>query len=187
MRIIFLGPPGAGKGTQAKRIATEFSIPHISTGDMLRAAVEAGTELGKYAKHIMDSGQLVPDETIIALIEQRVSEPDCSDGYILDGFPRTVPQAESLGSMLAARGESIDVVLLFDVPAEEVLRRMESRRASEGRADDASETQRERLKVYEAQTAPLIDFYKANGLLRVVSGVGSVEEIQRRLVAELTH
>jgi adenylate kinase len=187
MRVVFLGPPGAGKGTQAKRIAGEFSIPHISTGDILRAAVQAGTELGLEAKKIMDSGQLVPDSTIVAIIEERISEPDCSSGYILDGFPRTVPQAEALAEMLSSRREGIDAVLLFDVPAAEVLRRMEARRLSEGRSDDSAETQRERLKVYEAQTAPLIEYYNSAGLLRTVSGIGTLEEIQKRLVSELTH
>lgn len=185
MKTVFFGPPGAGKGTQAKGVSTEFSIPHISTGDMLRAAVAAQTPLGLEVKQIIDSGQLVPDNTIVALIAERILETDCASGYILDGFPRTVVQAEALNKMLSSRNEGLDVVILFDVPTKEVLSRMEARRQSEGRADDSSETQRERLQVYEKQTAPLIEYYQQAGLLRRVDGMGSVEEIQQRLVSSL--
>ncbi|MCL4125744.1 UNVERIFIED_CONTAM: hypothetical protein GTU68_047153 [Idotea baltica] len=185
MKTVFLGPPGAGKGTQAKMIAAEFGIPHISTGEMLRSAVAAATPLGLEVKQVMDSGQLVPDKTIVAIIEERISEDDCVSGYILDGFPRTVIQAESLTSMLAARDDGLDVVILFEVAAQEVLARMESRREREGRVDDSAETQLERLKVYERQTAPLIDYYQNANLLRRVQGVGTVEEIQQRLVTAL--
>ena len=185
MRTVFLGPPGAGKGTQAKGVASQFGIPHISTGDMLRASVAAATPLGLEVKQIIDSGQLVPDKTIVAIIEDRISQADCAKGYILDGFPRTVIQAEALDEMLKNRGENLDAVVLFDVPSEEVLKRMEARREKEGRVDDSADTQRERLKVYEAQTAPLIDFYRNAQILRPVDGIGSIDEIQERLVGAL--
>ena len=180
-----MGPPGAGKGTQANLTAKELGVAHISTGEMLRSAVEDQTTLGSRVKEIMDSGQLVPDDLMVSLISERVMATDCTTGYILDGFPRTVAQANSLDAMLKVKEESLDVALYFDVAAEEVLSRLAGRREQEGRADDSTETQRERLRVYEEQTLPLIDYYDEKGLLRKVDGIGSVEEIQARVVEVL--
>ncbi len=180
-----MGPPGAGKGTQAKIAAKELGVAHISTGEMLRAAVDAGSILGNRVKQIMERGQLVPDDLMVSLISERVLEPDCQAGYILDGFPRTVSQANSLDAMLEVKGEKLDLALYFDVPSTEVLNRLEMRRVQEGRSDDTIATQRERLKIYEEQTFPLIDYYTSNGLLKKVDGMGDVEEIQARVVEVL--
>lgn len=185
MRVVFMGPPGAGKGTQAKIAAKELGVAHISTGEMLRAAVDAGSILGNRVKQIMERGQLVPDDLMVSLISERVLEPDCQAGYILDGFPRTVSQANSLDAMLEVKGEKLDLALYFDVPSTEVLNRLEMRRVQEGRSDDTIATQRERLKIYEEQTFPLIDYYTSNGLLKKVDGMGDVEEIQARVVEVL--
>ena len=185
MRIVFMGPPGAGKGTQARLSAKELGIAHISTGEMLRSAVEAESVLGSRVKEIMDDGQLVPDDLMVSLISERVVEPDCLKGYILDGFPRTVAQANSLDVMLEAKEEQLDLALYFDVPSAEVLNRLEQRRELEGRTDDTSATQQERLRVYEEQTLPLIDYYRGKGLLKKIDGLGNVEEIQLRVVEVL--
>jgi adenylate kinase len=213
MKIILLGPPGAGKGTQAKFICQAFDIPQISTGDMLRAAVGAGTELGKRVKAVMDSGALVSDDIIIDLVRERISEDDCSNGFLFDGFPRTIVQAEAL---VAARID-IEVVLEIQVPDEEIIRRMSGRRVHpasgrtyhvlynpperEGlddetgeqliqRDDDKEETVRERLSVYREQTEPLVGYYKEKAerdKLRyvTVNGLGKVEEIQKEILAAL--
>ncbi len=181
MKVVFLGPPGAGKGTQARLLAERKSIAHISTGEMLRAAVAAGTDLGKQVKDIIDSGKLVPDALMVALIEERVKAADCAKGYILDGFPRTVPQAEALATMLSATGVKLDAVVYFDVSESDLLRRLEHRRGVEQRADDSIETQLERLRVYREQTAPLVDFYRAKGALSSVDAAGSVDEVYLKL------
>lgn len=185
MKIIFLGPPGAGKGTQAKLAAEKFELAHISTGDMLRASVEAETVLGRRVKQIMESGQLVPDDVMVSLIAERVQEADCAKGFILDGFPRTVSQAHSLDAMLEVREHSLDAALYFDVPPEEVLNRLDQRRSAEGRSDDGAKTQRERLRVYEEQTMPVIEYYNETGLLRKINGLGTVDEIQSRVQSAL--
>ena len=185
MKLVFLGPPGAGKGTQAKLVAANRGIVHISTGDMLRQAVAAGTAIGKQVKEIMESGQLVSDDLIVAVIAERINESDCKGGYILDGFPRTVAQAQALEAMLAARKESLDAVVYFSIPNEELLSRLENRRVQENRADDNVEAQRERLKVYEQQTAPLVEFYRSKQMLREIDAQGSVEQIQSALVTLL--
>lgn len=177
-RLIFLGAPGAGKGTQAKLLCEELELAHISTGEMLRAAVAEGTELGKKVGSIMESGQLVPDDLIVELIAERIKKPDCEKGYILDGFPRTVPQAEALGAML---GSAEVTVVLFEVTMEDVEARLANRRSAENRADDSDDVQRERLRVYQKQTAPLISFYEERGLLTTISGAGSIEEVYGRL------
>ena len=186
MRLILLGPPGAGKGTQAAFIKEKFGIPQISTGDMLRAAVKAGTPLGLAAKKVMDAGQLVSDDIIIGLVQERLKEPDCRKGYLFDGFPRTIPQAEAM----KAAGVALDFVLEIDVADEEIVRRLSSR----GRDDDKEDTVRKRLEVYRAQTRPLVDYYgnwaatkdKRAPQYRRISGLGSIDEIKSKAFAALT-
>ena len=185
MKLVFLGPPGAGKGTQAKLLAAKFGFAHISTGDMLRAAVDKGSELGKQVRDIMNSGQLVPDTIIIRLISERTKEADCKSGFILDGFPRNVVQGEALQEMLHSKNDVIDAVLYFEISQAELLKRLENRRLAEGRVDDDSETQKKRIVVYEEQTAPLIQYYEKRGLLRRIDSQGSVEEIHGLVVAAL--
>jgi adenylate kinase len=210
MRLILLGPPGAGKGTQANFIREKFGIPQISTGDMLRAAIKAGTPLGRAAKQVMDAGHLVSDDVIVSLVKERLKQPDCSRGYLLDGFPRTIPQAEALQS----GGIPVDYVLEIDVPDGEIITRMGGRRVHPGsgrtyhvqfnpprvkdkddatgeplvqRDDDREETVRKRLEVYRAQTRPLVDYYQRlmQGKYRKISGTGSVEEVRSRALAAL--
>jgi len=182
IRVVFLGPPGAGKGTQAVRIAEKYNVPHISTGDILRAAVKEGTELGKIAKEYMDKGELVPDEIIIRIIKERLSQEDVKkNGFILDGFPRTLPQAEALDKMLEELGMPLDKVIYLNVDDEEIVKRLLAR----GRADDTEEVIRNRLKVYREQTAPLIDYYASKGLLVEINGVGDIDEITRKIEESL--
>ena len=210
MRLILLGPPGAGKGTQAHFIREKYAIPQISTGDMLRAAIQAGTSLGKEAKKVMDAGQLVSDDIIIALVKERLKQPDCKRGYLFDGFPRTIPQAEAMGEA----GIGIDHVLEIDVPDAEIIARMGGRRVHPGsgrvyhvkfnppkregkddvtgeplvlRDDDREDTVKERLEVYRRQTRPLVEYYQrlAPAKLRRISGSGSVEEVKQRAFAAL--
>lgn len=212
MRLIMLGAPGAGKGTQAKKIAAKYQIPHISTGDIFRANIKAGTELGMKAKSYMDQGQLVPDDVTIGMLLDRISEADCAGGYVLDGFPRTIPQAESLTAALEKRGEKMDYAVDVDVPDESIVTRMGGRRAclkcgatyhimfnppkAEGvcdscqealvlRDDDKPETVQKRLKVYHDQTQPLIDYYKKQGILVTVDGTKELNEVFRDIVAVL--
>ena len=204
MNLILLGPPGAGKGTQAQRIVERYHIPQISTGDILRAAVKDGTPLGTKAKGFMDRGQLVPDEIIIGTIAERLKTKDCDPGFILDGFPRTIPQAEALQSILTKVGKRIDHVINIEVPSEELVRRLTGRRTCKNcgamfhllfqppkkqetcdrcggllyqRADDNEETIRTRLKEYEKQTAPLIQYYRGEEKLRSIQGVGGPDQI----------
>jgi adenylate kinase len=216
MRLILLGPPGAGKGTQAAFIGEKFAIPQISTGDMLRAAAKAGTPLGRAAKQVMDAGQLVSDDIIVALVRERLKQPDCARGYLLDGFPRTIPQAEAAKSS----GIRLDYVLEIDVPDEEVIARMSGRRThpASGRTyhvkfnpprvpdrddatgeplaqrdDDREETVRRRLEVYRRQTRPLVEYFgawarsgdPAAPKLRKISGLGTLAEVQRRVLGAL--
>ncbi|MCD8250070.1 MAG: adenylate kinase [Lachnospiraceae bacterium] len=204
MKIIMLGAPGAGKGTQAKKIAGKYGIPHISTGDIFRANIKNGTELGKKVKTYMDQGLLVPDELVCDLVVDRVHQADCRKGYILDGFPRTIPQAESLDSALKAAGESVDYAIDVNVPDENIVKRMGGRRACVGcgatyhlvyaptkkegicdvcggelilRDDDKPETVQKRLDVYHEQTQPLIDYYDKKEILRTVDGSMSMEDV----------
>lgn len=204
MKIIMLGAPGAGKGTQAKLIAEKYGVPHISTGDIFRANIKNGTELGKEAKEYMDKGLLVPDELTVRLLLDRVAQDDCKNGYVLDGFPRTIPQAEVLDKKLTKLGDSVDFAVDVDVPDENIIRRMSGRRAclncgatyhivnippkKEGicdvcgselvlRDDDQPETVKNRLKVYHEQTQPLIEYYTAKGVLRTVDGTLPMEEV----------
>jgi adenylate kinase len=202
LRLVFLGPPGVGKGTQATRAAAAHGIPQISTGDILREAVRQGTELGLQARGFMDRGALVPDEVVVGLVADRLTQPDCGPGFILDGFPRTVPQAGALDAMLAARGLPLSAVVTMVAPAEEIVRRLSERRVCPGcgriyagalarceadgqdlvqRSDDRPEVVRERLKVYEAQTEPLIGYYAKQGLVREVDGLGGVDEVAARI------
>lgn len=177
MNLILLGAPGAGKGTQAELIIEQRGIPQVSTGDMLRAAVKAETDLGVKAQKYMMSGDLVPDEIVINIVKERLAEPDCATGFILDGFPRTVVQAEALDNA----GVSIEQVVYIDVDEVELTERLLGRK----RADDTLETIGERLKVFRSKTAPLIQYYSDRGLLTRVNGKGSVEEIQGRILGEL--
>ena len=181
MRTVFIGPPGAGKGTQAERLVARYELAHLSTGDMLRAARDAQTEVGRKADRYMSQGELVPDEIIVQIIAERLAEPDCQAGYLLDGFPRTIAQAEALDRMLAERNTPLDVVLELQVPEEELFRRL----AGRGRADDKPEVIRQRLVAYRQQTEPLLDYYGKAGLLKSVDGLGSVDEIFDRIKALL--
>ena len=212
MKIIMLGAPGAGKGTQAKKIAAKYEIPHISTGDIFRANIKNGTELGMKAKSYMDAGGLVPDEITIGMLLDRIHEADCKNGYVLDGFPRTIPQAESLTKALKEMGESIDYAVNVDVPDENIINRMSGRRACLGcgatyhivynapskegvcdvcgqslvlRDDDKPEAIKHRLEVYEAQTAPLIDYYRKKGNLIDVDSSPSPETIVKAIMKEI--
>lgn len=185
MRLIFMGPPGAGKGTQAKVIADYFGIPQISTGDILRSAIQNGTSLGLEAKKFMDAGELVPDAVVIGIVRDRVVQPDTTTGYILDGFPRTTEQAEALKKILADLGKGLDAAINIDVAEAELVRRLLDRAQIEGRADDTEPVIKNRLMNYEKQTRPLIDYYRKEGLLRQIDGVGAMEEITGRIKAAL--
>ena len=180
-RIVLLGAPGAGKGTQAALLVERLCIPHISTGDMLRAAVAAETPVGLEAQAVMDSGRLVSDEIVIAIARERLSKPDAGRGFVLDGFPRTEGQASALDRMLAELGAPLDCCLAVTADTEEVVQRLLKRAEIEGRSDDNEETIRERMRVYEEQTAPLLDHYRAQGLVLEVSGMGKVEEVAARI------
>jgi len=179
MRLILLGPPGAGKGTQAQRLVARHGIVQLSTGDMLRAAAAAGTPVGVRARAIMDRGDLVPDDVMIEIISDRISQPDTARGFILDGFPRTVAQAEALDRLLAERGTKLDAIIELGVNEDVLISRIAGRARETGgaRADDAEETVRKRLSVYRAQTAPVAEHYGRKGALRSVNGMGSVEEV----------
>lgn len=179
MKLLFLGPPGAGKGTQAERVAEAKGIAHVSTGAMFRQHVADGTELGEEVKAIMDRGDLVPDSITIAMLQERIARPDAEAGYILDGFPRTLPQVESLDASIGA--DALDAVIVLEVPEDELIRRMLSR----GRADDTEESVRNRLTVYRADTEPLIDLYTGRGIVSSVSGLGEICEITDRILSAL--
>ncbi|MFD6042976.1 adenylate kinase [Streptomyces koyangensis] len=213
MRIVLVGPPGAGKGTQAAFLAKNLSIPHISTGDLFRANISQGTELGKQAKSYMDAGNLVPDEVTIGMAEDRMGQADAENGFLLDGFPRNVSQAKALDEFLKAQGVALDAVLDLEVPEDEVVKRIAGRRIcrndsshvfhveyskpeTEGvcdvcggelyqRADDKEETVRKRLEVYHNETEPIIDHYKAQGLVVTISALGKVDEVTARAMAAL--
>ena len=181
MNLILLGPPGAGKGTQGAMLTDRLQLTRIATGDLLRAAVKAKTPLGRQAKSHMDQGRLVPDDIILGLIDEVLASPESQNGVIMDGFPRTVPQAEAVGERLGERGAAVDCVLSITVPDEELTRRMLGRAAEEGRSDDTPQAIAQRLLVYRTETAPLISYYEEQGILVKIDGVGTVEEIAARM------
>ncbi|HEX9688048.1 MAG TPA: adenylate kinase [Thermoanaerobaculia bacterium] len=181
MRMVFLGPPGCGKGTQAKLLARRLGVPAISTGDMLREAVRLGTPLGLRAKAIMEAGELVPDDVVIGLIRERIAAPDALGGFLLDGFPRTIEQAKELERLLEGNGAALDVVINLLVPEKTLIERMLGRASEEGRSDDRPETVAERLRVYREKTAPLVDHYRAAGLLADVEGSGDIPQVAERI------
>jgi adenylate kinase len=185
VRLVLLGPPGAGKGTQAAHIVREFGIPHVSTGDILRRNVSEQTDLGMEAKAYMDRGELVPDDVVNGMVTDRLAQPDAEEGFLLDGFPRNVPQAEVLESTLEERKQPLDAVVRFSVPEEELLARIEGRREAEGRTDDDAEVIRKRLVEYRSKTAPLETYYDARGLLRDVQAVGTIDEVADRTLSLL--
>lgn len=191
MIVIFLGPPGAGKGTQAKHISATRGIPQLSTGDMLRGAVSAKTPIGLKAKEVMDRGDLVSDEIVAGIVSERIEADDCKPGFLLDGFPRTLPQAEMLEKLLADKGRKLDIVLELQVDEDALVDRLNSRIAEtkaaggEARSDDNEETFRKRLGVYREQTAPLIPFYEDKGILKAVDGMQSIEEVSAQIDREL--
>lgn len=185
MRLILMGPPGAGKGTQARFVADHFGIPAISTGDIFRANVSGGTELGREAQRYMDAGEYVPDEITNEMVRNRLAEADAEPGFLLDGYPRTVAQVEELDAMLAERGHALDAAVVLTVDEEELVQRLLQRAAVEGRADDTEEVIRRRQEVYAEQTEPLIDVYRSRGLLVEVDGMGEVDEVTRRIFESL--
>ncbi|GAA5523292.1 adenylate kinase [Aliifodinibius salicampi] len=179
MRIIIFGPPGAGKGTQAKLISDEYNIPHLSTGEIFRSAIKNETPLGKEVKSILDTGDLVPDEKVVGLVEEELKKEKYEDGYVLDGFPRTVPQAKAFDKILKEKNKSLDAFLQLQVPEEELIDRILSR--GEGRSDDTPEKIKNRLNVYWEETQPVLNYYQEQDVVRKVEGVGSIEEIFRRI------
>jgi adenylate kinase len=185
MRIVLLGAPGSGKGTQAKRLKVELGVAHISTGDLLRAAVKAGTPLGVKAKAVMEAGQLVSDDIVLGLLEERLAEPDTKSGFILDGYPRNLAQANALDALLTRVGQPLEAVVKLNVPDAAIVKRCETRFEQEHRADDNPETVHKRLAVYAEQTAPVADFYAQRGLLTEIDGVGAIEAIGDRVLAAL--
>ncbi len=185
MRIVLLGAPGSGKGTQATNLKEHFNIPHVSTGDLLRAAVRDGTELGLKAKSIMEAGELVPDDLVLGMLRERLEKPDCRGGFILDGYPRNLSQAEALNGLLNELDQPVEHAVQIHVAHELIVERISKRAAEEGRSDDTPETVRKRLEVYEEQTAPVVDYYRAQGKLDEVDGVGSIDEVAGRVFSAI--
>jgi len=186
MIVVLFGPPGSGKGTQAHRVASRLNVPHIATGDMLRAEVARGSALGREAEPIMASGKLIPDDLIVRVIEVRLDDPDARTGALLDGFPRTVPQAQALDAMLRRKGRAVDVVLALHVSDTELHRRIQHRAEVEGRADDTEAAFAERLRVYHSETAPVLDYYRTTATTIVeVDGVGDIDAVTERIAKAL--
>jgi adenylate kinase len=181
MRIVLLGAPGSGKGSQAALMVDELDLPHISSGELLRSAVKAGTLLGQKAKAVMDRGELLSDELMLSLIEERLAQGDTAEGFILDGYPRNVAQAEALDELLERIGQPVDEALQIDVDTEMIIGRIAKRAAEEGRSDDTEEVARKRMEVYAEQTAPVVDYYARKGLLSRVLGEGTIEEVFQRI------
>ncbi len=182
MRLVLLGAPGSGKGTQAARLKEHLQVPHISTGDLLRAEVAAGSALGLQAKEIMALGNLVSDEILLGMLEDRFSRPDTRDGFILDGYPRNLAQADALGVLLVRIGQPIDHAVQLDVDTERLVERLAGRAKAEGRSDDNPESVRNRLQIYNDQTAPVIDYYRQHGMLKVVDGEGAMDDVFTRIL-----
>ena len=182
MRLVLLGAPGSGKGTQATRLKDHLQVPHISTGDLLRAEVAAGSKLGLEAKGIMARGELVSDAILLGMLEDRFSRPDTRGGFILDGYPRNLAQADALDGLLSRMGQPFDYAVQLEVPTDLLVERIAGRAAAEGRADDNPESVRKRLDVYDSQTAPVIEFYRQHGQLTVVDGVGTLDEVFTRIL-----
>lgn len=185
MRLVLLGAPGSGKGTQAARLKEHLQVPHISTGDLLRAEVAAGSKLGLEAKEVMASGNLVSDAILLGMLEDRFSRPDTRDGFILDGYPRNLAQADALDKLLTRIRQPMDYAVQLDVPTDLLVERIAGRAKAEGRADDSPESVRTRLKVYDDQTAPVIEFYRQHGQLTVVDGVGGLDDVFNRIIEAL--
>ncbi|GHH51262.1 MULTISPECIES: adenylate kinase [Gammaproteobacteria] len=185
MRLVLLGPPGSGKGTQAARLKEKLQVPHISTGDLLRAEVAAGTPLGLQAKEVMARGELVSDDILLGMLKSRLGQPDAAKGFILDGYPRNLAQADALTKLLAEIGQPLDAVVQLDVATDLLVERIAGRAKAEGREDDNPESVRKRLQVYNDSTAPVIGFYEQRGTLARVDGVGSLDEVLDRIMAAI--
>lgn len=185
MRLVLLGAPGSGKGTQAEFLKSAIGVPHISTGDLLRASVKAGTPLGVKAKAVMESGRLVSDDIVLAILEERLEEADAVGGFILDGYPRNLAQCEALEALLERIGQPLEVAIKLDVPSELIVERIAGRAAAQGRMDDTPDTVRERLRVYSEQTEPVAAHFADLGQLRIVDGVGELEDVSQRILAVL--
>jgi len=186
MRLVLLGAPGSGKGTQAARLKEHLQVPHISTGDLLRAEVAAGSPLGLQAKEVMARGDLVSDEILLGMLEDRFSRDDTKGGFILDGYPRNLAQADALDALLGRIGQPMDYAVQLEVPADLLVERIAGRAQAQGRADDSPESVRKRLQVYDEQTAPVVEFYRQHGQLTVVDGVGSLDEVFTRIVEAIS-
>tara|TARA_B100000029_G_scaffold325782_2_gene318287 strand:+ start:2208 stop:2768 length:561 start_codon:yes stop_codon:yes gene_type:complete len=182
MKLLIMGPPGVGKGTQAGRIKGALNIVHLSTGEILRAEVNAKSDVGIDAKSYMDKGQLVPDTILIKIVKERISKPDCANGYLLDGFPRTLPQAEGLNEMMTSIGHDLDCAISLTADEDELVNRLIKRGEDSGRSDDTPDVIRNRQKIYWEQTAPLLDFYREKGILNDVNGLGEISEITERIL-----
>ncbi len=186
MRLVLLGAPGSGKGTQAARLKDHLQVPHISTGDLLRAEVAAGSALGLQAKAVMDRGDLVSDEILLGMLEDRLSRPDVSGGFILDGYPRNLAQADALGQLLARIGQPMDHAVQLDVDTDLLVERIAGRAKEQGRVDDSPESVRNRLNVYNQVTAPVVEYYRQRGMLKVVHGEGSMDDVFTRIVESIS-
>lgn len=185
MRLVLLGAPGSGKGTQATRLREHLQVPHVSTGELLRAAVKAGTPLGLQAKAVMEAGSLVSDEIVLGMLEERLTAGDTGNGFVLDGYPRNLVQANALDALLNRLGQPVDIAVQLDVDTELLIGRLAGRAQAEGRADDSPEAVRNRLKVYNDATAPVVDFYRNSGRLACVDGVGGMDEVFSRILSTL--